>query len=310
MGLVNLRTVLVKAREQGYAVGAFNFVNMEMLQGILDAAVEAHAPVIIQTTEGAIEYAGIGCLAALARTAAENAGIDVVLHLDHGKHLETVMHAIRHGYTSVMMDASDRPFEENLSITKQVVHIAHMVNVSVEAELGRLKGIEDTLKVGDAQASLVDPAQAQAFVRETGVDAFAPAIGTSHGAFKFKGIPRLDMERLERVALLTGIPLVLHGASSVPADVVSKANTYGAAIKGTAGVPDDIMKQAIKKGICKVNTDTDLRLSFTAGIREELTKHPEAFDLRNILGPARQAVKAMVLNRIEVFGSAGKSSAS
>ncbi len=306
MGLVNLATVLAKAQRQGYAVGAFNFINMEVLQGILDAAVEAHAPVILQTTEGAIEYAGIGYLAALATTAAATAGIDVVLHLDHGKHLETVVQAIRHGYTSVMMDASDKTYGDNLDITKQVVRIAHMVNVSVEAELGRLKGIEDTVSVRDAQASLVDPEQAQAFARETGVDALAPAIGTSHGAFKFKGTPRLDFQRLEQVARLTGIPLVLHGASSVPAGTVKKANDYGAAIKGAAGVPDDIMKQAISKGICKINTDTDLRLSFTAEIREELTNHPEVFDLRNILGPARQAVKSMVLNRIGVFGSAGK----
>jgi fructose-bisphosphate aldolase class II len=306
MGLVSLNRVLLKAKEQGYAVGAFNFVNMEALQGIMDAALEAHAPVILQTTEGAIEYAGIGYLAALAKTAAETAGIEVVLHLDHGKHLETVMLAIRHGYTSVMMDASDRPYEENLSATKGVVRIAHMVDVSVEAELGQLQGIEDKVKVGEAEASLVDPDQAGTFVRETGVDAFAPAIGTSHGAFKFKGTPRLDMERLDRVASLTRIPLVLHGASSVPDDIVKKANAYGAAIKNTAGVPDDIMKQAIKRGICKVNTDTDLRLSFTSSIREELAKHPEEFDLRKILGPTRQAVKAMVLNRIEVFGSSGK----
>ncbi len=306
MGLVNLHAVLAKAQKQGYAVGAFNFVNMEMLQGIIDAAVEAHAPVILQTTEGAIEYAGIGYLAALARTAAATAGIDVVLHLDHGKHLETVVQALRHGYTSVMMDASDRLYDENLSLTQQVVRIAHMAGVSVEAELGRLKGIEDTVSVGDAQATLVDPAQAQDFVRQTGVDALAPAIGTSHGAFKFKGTPRLDFERLGQVAHLTGIPLVLHGASSVPAGIVNKANDYGAAIKGAAGVPDDIMRQAIRGGICKINTDTDLRLSFTAGIREELTKHPEGFDLRHILGPARDAVKAMVLNRIEVFGCAEK----
>jgi len=304
MGLVNLRKVLDKARERGYAVGAFNFVNMEVLQGIIDAAIEAHAPVIIQTTEGAIEYAGIEYLSALARVAADKADIDVVLHLDHGKSLDTILLAIRNGYTSVMIDASDKPYEENLSITKEVVRIAHAVGVSVEAELGKLKGIEDKLDIGDAQASLVDPDEALNFVKETGVDALAPAIGTSHGAFKFKGTPKLDIERLDRVARLTGIPLVLHGASSVPADIVKKANAYGANIKGALGVPDNIMREAIKRGICKVNTDTDLRLSFTASVREELGKHPEIFDLRKLLGPARESIKAMVLNRIDVFGCA------
>jgi fructose-bisphosphate aldolase, class II len=297
---------LLKAKERGYAVGAFNFVNMEMLQGIMDAAVEAHSPVIIQTTEGAIEYAGIEYLASMARAATEKADADIVLHLDHGKHLEMVMLAIRHGYTSVMMDASDKPYEENLSITKEVVKLAHPLGVSVEAELGRLKGIEDNVKVDEASSLLVDPEQAKAFVKATDVDALAPAIGTSHGAFKFKGTPRLDFQRLEQVASLTGIPLVLHGASSVPQDLIAKANKYGAGIKGAAGVPDDIIKQAIKRGICKVDTDTDLRLSFTASVREELAKHPEEFDLRKILGPTRQAVKAMVLNRIEVFGCAGR----
>ncbi len=306
MGLVNLNSVLKKAKEQGYAVGAFNFVNMEMLQGIIDAAIEMHSPVIIQTTEGALEYAGIGYLAAIAKMAAETASVDIVLHLDHGKHLETVMLAIRHGYTSVMMDASDKTYGENLTITKEVVRLAHPVGVSVEAELGKLKGIEDNVKVGDAEASLVDPEEAKAFAEATGIDALAPAIGTSHGAFKFKGIPRLDLERLERVAHLTGIPLVLHGASSVPSGIIEKANKYGANIKGAAGVPDDILKQAIKRGICKVNTDTDLRLSFTAGIREIFVTKPEVFDIRDILGPARQAVKSMVLSRIGVFGSEGK----
>ncbi len=305
MALVSLNKVLSKARERGYAVGAFNFVNMEMLQGILEAAVEAHAPVIIQTTEGAMEYAGIEYLASLGLTAARRADVDVVLHVDHGKHLETILHALRNGYTSVMIDASDKPYEDNLTMTKEVVRLAHPLGVSVEAELGRLKGIEDNVNVADTGSTLVDPAEAQAFVKATGVDALAPAIGTSHGAFKFKGTPRLDFPRLERVAGLTGIPLVLHGASSVPQDRIAKANTFGANIKGAAGVPDDIIRQAIKKGICKVNTDTDLRLSFTASLREELTAHPENFDVRKILGPTRQAVKAMVLNRIAVFGSAG-----
>lgn len=305
MGLVSLNKVLLKAKEHGYAVGAFNFVNMEVLQGIMDAVMEAHAPVIIQTTEGAIEYAGIEFLSTIAKVAAHKANVDVVLHLDHGKHLDTVLLAIRYGYTSVMIDASDKPYEENLSTTKEVVKIAHAVGVSVEAELGRLKGIEDTVNVEGAQATLVDPDKAHDFVQKTGVDALAPAIGTSHGAFKFKGTPKLDMKRLEQVRDLTGIPLVLHGASSVPQDVIKKANIYGANIKGAVGVPDDIMKEAIKRGICKVNTDTDLRLCFTAGIREELHNHPEIFDLRNILGPARIAVKNMVLDRINVFGCVG-----
>ncbi len=306
MGLVNLSHVLLKAKERGYAVGAFNFVNMEMLQGILDAAVETHSPVIIQTTEGAIEYAGIDYLASMARMAAEKANIEVVIHLDHGKSLDTVMLALEHGYTSVMIDASDKPYKENLSLTKEAVDRAHKFNASVEAELGRLKGIEDNVNVDDAGSTLVDPEQAKEFVKATGVDALAPAIGTSHGAFKFKGTPRLDMKRLELVASLTGIPLVLHGASSVPKGSIEKANKYGANIKGAAGVPDDIIKQAIKQGICKVNTDTDLRLAFTASVREELAKHPEEFDLRKILGPTRQAVKAIVLNRIGVFGSGNR----
>ncbi len=306
MGLVNLNRVLLKAREHGYAVGAFNFVDMEVLQGIVDAAVEAHAPVIVQTTEGAIEYAGIAYLAAMARIAAERADVDIVLHLDHGKHLEAVMLALRYGYTSVMIDASDRPYEENLALAKEVVKLAHPLGVSVEAELGRLRGIEDNVRVGEAGASLVDPEQAGAFVRASGIDALAPAIGTSHGAFKFKGTPRLDIDRLRRVADLTGIPLVLHGASSVPAKVIEKANRYGARIEGAAGVPDDILQQAIGAGICKVNTDTDLRLAFTAGIRERFAAEPGVFDIRHILGPARQAVKDMVAGRIGAFGSAGR----
>lgn len=306
MGLVNLSKVLLKAKEGGYAVGAFNFVNMEVLQGIIEAAVYTHSPVIIQTTEGAIEYAGIEYLSAIAKAAAEKANVDVVLHLDHGKSLNTILFALRYGYTSVMIDASDRPYEENLSVTKEVVKLAHTLNVSVEAELGRLKGIEDKVNVDEANSTLVDPEQAKQFVGLTGIDALAPAIGTSHGAFKFKGIPRLDLRRLELVLNLTGIPLVLHGASSVPAGIIEKANRYGANIRGAAGVPDDIMKQAISRGICKVNTDTDLRLAFTAGVRQKLVKWPEIFDLRKILGLGREAVKEMVLNRIKVFGSADR----
>ena len=306
MALVNLKHILTHAKGNGYAVGAFNFVNLEMLQGIIDAAEDAHSPVIIQTTEGAIEYAGIEYLAAIGITAAEKAHVDVALHLDHGKSLNTVMTAIRHGYTSVMIDASDKPFEENIVLTKEVVTISHAVGVSVEAELGRLRGIEDRLNVDDADSSLVVPEQALKFVNETGVDALAPAIGTSHGAFKFKGEPKLDLNRLETVARLLDIPLVLHGASSVPQHIIEEANRYGAMIQGAKGVPDDIMSQAIRRGISKINTDTDLRLSFTTAIRKELNTHPGAFDLREILGAGRQAVKDMVLDRIGVFGSSGK----
>ncbi len=311
MPYVNTKEILEKANKEYYAVPAFNINNLEFLQAILEGAVEENAPVIIETSEGAIKYAGGGniylgaeILVSMVKKYAESLPIPVSLHLDHGKHLEFIMAAIKAGYTSVMIDASDKPFEENLAITKKVVEIAHAAGVSVEAELGTLAGIEDNVQ--SAESILVNPNEAEQFVKETGVDFLAPAIGTSHGAFKFKGEPKLDIERLKEVKKRTGIPLVLHGASSVPQDMVELANKYGAKLEGVKGVPADLLVETVKGGINKVNTDTDLRISFLAGLRKYLTEKPEQFDPRKYLGEGKKYVKEVVKARLRLLGASGK----
>ena len=306
MSLVPGKVVLDAANKGGYAIGAFNFNNMEILQAIIDAAEEEKSPVIIAASEGAIKYAGLEMLVGLAETAAEKVGVPVALHLDHGTHYDIILRCLRAGFTSVMIDASSRPFDENVKLTKQIVDIAHPMGVSVEAELGRLMGIEDNISVAERDAVLVDPDQAEKFVELTGVDSLAPAIGTSHGAFKFKGEAKLDFDRLKKVKEKTGIPLVLHGASGVPRHILDTINRFGGDIKGAKGLPAETLQKAIAYGINKVNTDTDLRLAFTGAIREVLAEKKEVFDPRKILGPAREKMKEVIKERMRLFGSVNK----
>ncbi len=306
MSLVPGKEILAEANRNGYAVGAFNFSNLEFLQAITAAADEAGTPVFLATSEGAIRYAGLHQITAMARAAAEQTRVPLCLHLDHGKDLDVIKRCIEAGYTSVMIDASDLPFKENVNKTKLVKEMAHKAGVSVEAELGRLKGIEDNVSVAERDAVLVDPEQAARFVELTGVDSLAPAIGTSHGAFKFKGKPDLDFDRLRRIKELTGnLPLVLHGASSIPRQVLDRCLASGVAIRGAKGVPEEQLKQAIRLGINKVNVDTDLRLTFVAEVRKNLTEHPEQFDPRKYLGPARDAVRELVKQKVSLFRPEG-----
>ncbi|OAA31209.1 tagatose-bisphosphate aldolase [Kosmotoga arenicorallina S304] len=313
MPYVNTKDILEKASEGFYAVPALNINNLEFLQAIIEAGLEESAPVIIETSEGAIKYAGNGNIMRgaklfvdMVREYADTIDIPVALHLDHGKHFEYIIAAIKAGYSSVMIDASEHNFEENLSITKKVVEIAHSVNVSVEAELGRLVGIEDNVVVAAHEAALVDPDEAVEFVEKTGVDFLAPAIGTSHGAFKFKGEARLDFDRLKKVKERTGIPLVLHGASSVPQDIVELAEKFGADFKGAKGVPSEILKETVKYGINKVNTDTDLRMAFIAGLREFLAGNPTEFDPRKYFKVPKEYVKGLIKERMRLLGCSNK----
>ncbi len=293
-----------KAYEGGYAVGAFNVNNMEIIQGIVEAAQEVNSPLILQVSAGARKYASSVYLRKLVEAAVETSGLDIALHLDHGDSFELCKQCIDDGFTSVMIDASHHPFEENIAITKQVVEYAHARGVVVEAELGRLAGVEDAVNVSAADASYTDPAQAVEFVKRTGVDSLAIAIGTSHGAYKFKGEPNLDFERLKKITeLLPNYPLVLHGASTVLPEFVARCNQYGGNIPGAQGVPEDMLREAAKYGVCKINIDTDLRLAMTAEIRRVFVENPGEFDPRKYLGPARSAIKEMVKHKIvDVLG--------
>lgn len=306
MPLVTGKAILDKADRGGYAVGAFNINNMEVLQGIAKAVKEKSSPVIIAVSEGAIKYAGLKYIVNMVRIAVEDTGITAALHLDHGQNLELIKSCIDSGFTSVMIDASHLPFEGNMKETKKVVEIAHAKGVSVEAELGRLKGVEDIISVSERDSILVDPDEAKQFVTGTGVDSLAPAVGTSHGAFKFKGEAKLDFERLKKVKEYCRIPLVLHGASSVPQWVLEKAVKYGGQVKGARGVPEESIKQAISLGINKVNVDTDLRLALVGAVRQVLTDTPQEIDPRKILGPARDMIYKVVLEKVDLLGSAGK----
>ena len=303
--LVTNNKILVLAMKQGYAVGAFNITNLESFQAIIEAALEERSPLIIAATPSTIKYAGLDNIVCLVRNAARHLPLPVSLHLDHGKDIETVKKCVEASFTSVMIDGSHLRFEENIAITKKAVELAHEKGVSVEAELGRLAGIEETA-VEDREAFLTDPEAAREFVEKTGVDALAVAIGTSHGAYKFKGEPKLDFERLKAIREKLDIPLVLHGASSVPQRLIEKAIRYGAQLKGAKGIPEEHIKKAISLGISKINIDTDLRLAFTAAVRETLTISPEIFDPRKILGPARQAMKEVVQTKMRLFGSSHK----
>lgn len=296
-----------KAHKEGYGVGAFNFVNFEMLSAIFEAASEASSPIIVQASEGAIKYMGADVAVGLVRLlAARHPHIPVALHLDHGTTYESCVKAIRAGFTSVMIDASHHSFEENLHETKRVVEVAHACGVGVEAELGRLMGIEDNISVDEKDAVLINPDEAERFVKESGVDYLAPAIGTSHGAFKFKGEPKLDFVRLEEVKRRTDIPLVLHGASAIPDYVKDSFLSTGGDLKGSKGVPFEFLQEAVKGGINKVNTDTDLRIAFMAEVRKVANEDNTQFDLRKFFSPAMKAMKQVMVERMQILGSAGK----
>jgi len=306
MPLTTNKELLTLARKGGYAVGAFNTNNLEILQAIVSAGEAERSPAIIAVSEGAIQYAGMPYLISMVRTAAAQTSTPISLHLDHGKDLEVIRSCIDNGFTSVMIDGSEFEFEKNIEVTKKVVEMAKRKGVSVEAELGRLKGIEEKISVSEKEASLTDPQAAEDFSKRTGVDALAVAIGTSHGAYKFKGEAKLDFERLKEIAKKVTIPLVLHGASGVPSAVLERAERFGAKLPGAKGIPDEAIQKAIGLGISKINIDTDLRLSFVGALREILTTKPDEFDPRKILGPGREAIKQTVQSKMKLFGSSGK----
>jgi fructose-bisphosphate aldolase class II len=303
--LVQGKEVLDKAHRENYAVGAFNVNNMEILQAIISAAEKMKSPVFIQASEGALEYAGLDTLANMMLFAARKSSVPVVVHLDHGKDLEVVKKCIELGFSSVMFDGSHYDFEENVRLTKQVVDMAHPKGISVEAELGTIGGTED--KVTARHIVLTDPDKALEFVQRTQCDSLAIAIGTSHGPNKFQTADaKLDLERLKEIKAKVNVPLVLHGASSVPREEVDKAAHFGAKFAEFYGVPEAQIVEAIKISISKINTDTDLRIAFTAAIREVIIEKPQEFDPRKFLGPAREEIQHLVEHRMTVFGSAGK----
>ena len=308
MPLVDTKEMFKKAYEGHYAVGAFNVNNMEIIQGIVEAAIQEKAPLILQVSAGARKYAKHIYLTKLVEAAVEDTGLPICLHLDHGADFEICKDCVDGGFTSVMIDGSKYPFEENIELTKRVVDYAHSKGVVVEAELGKLAGVEDTVKVAAKDATYTDPDQAVEFVERTGCDSLAIAIGTSHGAYKFKGKPELDFARLEKITkMLPGYPLVLHGASTVIPSFVEECNKYGGKLDGAQGVPEDMLLKAGTFGVCKINIDTDLRLAMTASIRKYFTEHPGDFDPRQYLGPAREAIKAMVAHKMrDVLNCSGK----
>ena len=321
MALVTTKEMFAKAYDGGYAIGAFNVNNMEIIQGICEAAGELRSPVILQVSKGARSYANHTYLVKLVEAAiAENPEIPIALHLDHGDSFELCKSCIDGGFTSVMIDASSKPFEENIALTKQVVEYAHAHGAVVEAELGTLAGIEDEVVVEAGQESYTRPEEVEEFVERTGCDSLAIAIGTSHGAYKFtpeqctvneNGIlvpPPLRFDVLEECTKrLPGFPIVLHGSSSVPQEFVKMINTYGGNMPGAIGVPEEELRHAAELSVCKINIDSDIRLAITANIRKYFAEHPDHFDPRQYLKPARQAVKDMVAHKIDhVLGSAGK----
>ena len=308
MSIVTSQEMFSKAYAGGYAIGAFNVNNMEIIQGITEAAKECNAPVILQVSSGARKYANRTYLVKLVEAAVIETGLPICLHLDHGDSFELCKSCVDDGFSSVMIDASSKPFEENIALTRQVVEYAHAHGVVVEAELGTLAGIEDDVKVKAEDSSYTRPEDVQEFVERTGCDSLAIAIGTSHGAYKFKGKPELDFARLEKITnMLPGYPLVLHGASTVIPSFVEECNKYGGKLDGAQGVPEDMLLQAGKFGVCKINIDTDLRLAMTASIRKHLVENPGDFDPRQYLKPARQAIQDMVAHKMrDVLNSSNR----
>ena len=311
MALVNTRKMFEMAYQNGYAIGAFNVNNMEITQGIIEAVSEEKAPLILQVSRGAREYASNSWLKAMIDVAVrENPDIPIAINLDHGNNFETCKQFVEDGFTSIMIDASHKPFEENIKTTKEVVDFAHERDVVVEAELGQLGGIEeDVVGVADDDISkhLADPNQVKEFVQKTGVDSLAVAIGTSHGAYKFKKEPKLAFDVIQEIAdRLPGFPLVMHGSSSVLKEFVDLINKYGGKMPNAMGVPENAVSKAAKMAVCKVNIDTDLRLALTAKIRQVFAEKPGEFDPRKYLGPGREAIKEMVKHKLHVLGCAGK----
>ena len=311
MAIVTSTEMFKKAYAGGYAIGAFNVNNMEIVQGITEACAEEHAPVILQVSKGARAYANPVYLKKLVEAAVEcYPELPIALHLDHGPDFETCKSCIDGGFTSVMIDASSKPFEENIAITRQVVEYAHAHGVVVEAELGTLAGIEDDVKVSAEDSSYTRPEEVEEFVSRTGCDSLAIAIGTSHGAYKFKPgtKPQLRFDVLhECEKRIPGFPIVLHGSSSVPQEYVTMINTFGGAMPGAIGVPEDQLREAARSAVCKINIDSDLRLAMTGTIRKFFAEHPEKFDPREYLKPARANIKELVRHKlIDVLGCAGK----
>ncbi len=300
MALITSKDMFEKALNRDYAIGAFNVNNMEIIQGIVEAAQEEKAALILQVSAGARKYARSIYLTKLVEAAIEDTGVDICLHLDHGADFDICKKCVDDGFTSVMYDGSQYDFKENIKRTKEVVDYAHSKGVVVEAELGKLAGIEDDVQVDVRSATFTVPEEAAEFVEKTGVDSLAVAIGTSHGAYKFKGTPYLDFDRLKEIhRLIPRTPLVLHGASTVLPDFVKTCNEYGGEIPGAQGVPEEMISEAVKHGVCKVNIDTDLRLAMTAEIRKYLVEHPDEFDPRKYLGPAREGIRSMVQHKIK-----------
>jgi fructose-bisphosphate aldolase class II len=311
MALVNTKKMFDMAYKNGYAIGAFNVNNMEITQGIIEAVAEEKAPLILQVSRGAREYAKISYLKAIINVVVEeNPDIPVAINLDHGDTFETCKQFVDDGFTSVMIDASHKPFEENIAITKKVVEYAHARDVVVEAELGQLGGIEeDVVGVSDDDISkhLADPNQVEEFVAKSGVDSLAVAIGTSHGAYKFKKEPKLAFDVIQEISeKLPGFPLVMHGSSSVLKEFKDLINKYGGDMPNAMGVPEEAVSKAAKMAVCKVNIDTDLRMALTAKIRQVFAEKPGEFDPRKYLGPGRAAIKEMVKHKLHVLGCAGK----
>jgi fructose-bisphosphate aldolase, class II len=308
MPLVNTKEMLAKAYQGGYAVGAFNVNNMEIIQGITEAAAELKAPLILQVSAGARKYAKNSYLVKLVEAALMECDLPIALHLDHGPDFDVCKSCVDGGFSSVMIDGSHFPFQQNIEITRKVVEYAHARGVTVEGELGKLAGIEDDVKVKSDDALYTDPDEVEEFVTKTGVDSLAIAIGTSHGAFKFAGEPKLRFDILEEVSRrLPGFPIVLHGASSVPQEYVQQINQYGGKMAGAQGVPEHMLRQAARMAVCKINIDSDIRLGVTAAIRKYMAEHPDHFDPRQYLSPARDNVRAVVKHKIlDVLGCDGK----
>ncbi len=310
MPLVTTKEMFQKAYAGGYAVGAFNVNNMEMIQAIVEAANECRSPVILQVSAGARKYANPTYLRHLVYAAAEETDIPIALHLDHGADFEICKSCIENNFTSVMIDASSKPWEENIALTRQVVEYAHDHGVVVEAELGKLAGIEDDVHVEAHDAMFTSPDEVQEFTARTGIDSLAIAIGTSHGAYKFKPgqDPKLRIDILEEIGRrLPGFPIVLHGASSVPQEQVAIVNEFGGSMPNAIGIPESELRKAAKLAVCKINIDSDLRVAFTAAVRKHLAENPSHFDPRQYLGDARANMKEMVKHKIvDVLGSAGK----
>ena len=309
MALVNTKKMFEMAYKNGYAIGAFNVNNMEITQGIVEAVAQEKAPLILQVSRGARKYAGISYLRAIIDAVVkENPDIPIAINLDHGDTFETCRQFVDDGFTSVMIDASSKPFEENIKITKQVAEYAHDHGVMVEAELGQLGGIEeDVVGVDDVRKHVTDPAQVEEFVEKSGCDSLAVACGTSHGAYKFKSEPKLAFDVIQEIAeRLPGFPLVMHGSSSVPREFIELINKYGGDMPNAMGVPEEAISKAAKMAVCKVNIDTDLRLAVTAKIRQVFAEKPSEFDPRKYLGPGREAIKEMVRHKLHILGCAGK----